>query len=880
MSDNELRMKTLKVALAAFLHDIGKFAQRSRGEFNSNDPAFYPSMEFLNNHRQNIQPYDKEKNKFTHEHAVYTAAFIDHMEALLPDCFNKSDWGGSAWIGELAAGHHILKEDEGGSQPLERWVISVADRLASSLDREGAQEFERSYNLKEEIANFKCARQWPIMEAIKIKQNEKNTEKTAFKHRIPLAELSGDKFFPKPMNETIPSDNEKGKEEYKTLFYRFYEELKGLKQFKSNVELWFAQFENLYMRYAGQIPAATVGNAMQDISLYDHSKITAAIATALYLYHEKTGKTSFQDVNARDQKKLLFVGTSFFGIQKFIFASGGSTNKAGAKILRGRSFYVSLFSEIIADMLLKATDLPITSVVFNAAGQIAIIAPNLDYIKEAVMKIKDRANNWLIEKFYGQTSLGVAYSEVSQADIGFKYREVWSDFSRKMEEQKYEKFDLAAYGGVQKQFFDAFKPELGVCSFCGQKPAKNFFEDSDKPVCGVCEDQIYLGKKLVTASALCIWNNESTNLPKLAEPIFGSYNVWLGGLGEGINQAVNGNIGYLVRLTDAKDEQDKRKVAFKPLKAYVPFFEESYEIKSFEDLAQASVKEDIKTGEKIGVAALGILKADVDNLGKIFKLGLNSKIQTLTRTSVLSRQFNNFFALYLPQKLEAEFKNTYTVFAGGDDLFLIGPYDEIIELAPVIREEFRRFVCGNDDITLSMGISIHKPGEPVRAMAEAAENALERAKSYIKEGKDKNTAEIKPDKDAICLFGETVGWKDFKFLDELAKKIRLWVEKGDVSTGILYKFNSAVEDLVTVKMLEKKRQEGKRVRFSELANALSWKARLKYSLIRSESGKKDSTQGDEELRRAELGNMVKWLEEYGTSIRIPLWKEIYRRRKN
>ena len=108
MPENEVFSKTMKVALAAFLHDIGKFAQRSRGDkANPGDPAFYPSQEFLDNHRALMQPFNQKTQRYTHEHTIYTAAFIDHLEALLPDCFNDVDWGGKAWIAELAAGHHL-----------------------------------------------------------------------------------------------------------------------------------------------------------------------------------------------------------------------------------------------------------------------------------------------------------------------------------------------------------------------------------------------------------------------------------------------------------------------------------------------------------------------------------------------------------------------------------------------------------------------------------------------------------------------------------------------------------------------------------------------------------------------------------------------------
>ena len=868
MSDSDLSSKTMKIAIAAFLHDIGKFAQRSRGDsINPGDPAFYPSQEFLDNHRAGLQPFNQNEQKYTHEHAIYTAAFIDHLEAILPDCFNDNEWGGKAWIAELAAGHHLFKEDECGKQPFMRWAISVADRLASSLDRSGAKEFEKSYNLKEDIKNFRCARQWPIMEAIKIREESNSQQESSFKYRIPLAELAEDKFFPDTKEKVVPENNNEAQKQYRELFYKFYEELQGLKQFKNNVQLWFAQFDNLYMRYAGQIPAATVGNAMQDISLYDHSKITAAIATALYLYHDQTGKNTFAEINAEDEKKLLFIGTSFFGIQKFIFASGAQTNKNAAKILRGRSFYVSLFSEAIADWLLKETGLPVTSIIFNAAGQVTILAPNLPYIIEAVKKVKEEANKWLLNRFYGQTSLGIAYTEVSQDEIGFKYREIWNNFSIRMEEEKYCKFDLPEFGGTQKQFFNEFDDKMGVCPFCGKRPAKYYTENERIPACGVCKDQITMGAKLVKADAIVLWEKDKADFEeKLCEPIFGKYNVWLGGLGEAVNNALKSDIRFLARLTNSNNETEWRKVAYRPLKAYVPCDDEG-KIIDFGEIAEKAVTRDIRTDEEIGVEALGVLKADVDNLGKIFGLGLKSEIQTLTRTSVLSRQFNNFFAVYLPYLLETKYPNIYTVFAGGDDLFLIGPHNEILDLAPVIRKKFREFVCNNPDVTISMGISVHKPGEPVKSMAEAAEEALE-------------TAKASKGKDSICVFGEVVKWDKFEKLSVISDKLREWVEKGDVNTGILYKFNTAVEELAKEQLLKNKLMEHKKVSFAELANALSWKARLKYSLIRSQKSTELLKTGDELARIADLENMIGWLEDYKSSVRIPLWKEIYRRRKH
>lgn len=95
-----------KIALAALLHDIGKFAERAKGtdEKAGQEMAFYPSKEFLYNNRDLYQPH--YNNDYTHVHAVYTAAFIDHMEKILPKEFNKDLWGLGDSFMNLAAGHH------------------------------------------------------------------------------------------------------------------------------------------------------------------------------------------------------------------------------------------------------------------------------------------------------------------------------------------------------------------------------------------------------------------------------------------------------------------------------------------------------------------------------------------------------------------------------------------------------------------------------------------------------------------------------------------------------------------------------------------------------------------------------------------------------
>ena len=123
-----------------------------------------------------------------------------------------------------------------------------------------------------------------------------------------------------------------------------------------------------------------------------------------------------------------------------------------------------------------------------------------------------------------------------------------------------------------------------------------------------------------------------------------------------------------------------------------------------------------------------MLKGDIDNLGELFRVGLGNP--TFAKTAALSRQVNGFFAIYLPWLLSREFASIYTVFAGGDDFFLIGPWRTVQKLAARMRDDFADYVAQNPEIHFSAGIVAEKPGAPVGALADLAEAALDRAKDF------------------------------------------------------------------------------------------------------------------------------------------------------
>ena len=118
----------------------------------------------------------------------------------------------------------------------------------------------------------------------------------------------------------------------------------------------------------------------------------------------------------------------------------------------------------------------------------------------------------------------------------------------------------------------------------------------------------------------------------------------------------------------------------------------------------------------------------------------------------------------------------YTVYAGGDDLLLVGPWLEIVNFANKFYQRFKEFVGNNPDITLSAGISLLSASAPIPGAAEKAHSYLELSKDM----KGKN---------AITVFDTTVHWDSLeellKFADFLDTEINN--EESRINVGFIYR---------------------------------------------------------------------------------------------
>ncbi|MBW1847782.1 MAG: HD domain-containing protein [Deltaproteobacteria bacterium] len=229
----------LKIAIAAFMHDIGKFSDKN---------VFNISGQFLTDNADLYQPHFK--GIYTHRHAVYTAAFIDHVEKLLPRKFNQANWGMEDTFINLAAGHHNPKT------PMQ-WIIAMADRISSGWDRE---EFDKEYNCAVAWKEYMQTRLLLIFERLMREEEIEPESSDKYSYCYPLKEISPKNIFPGKKNQVHPKDNQTAIEEYKNLFNEFVYTLEHLLHKEENLELWFEHFDSLMMVFTSAIPAA--GRAM------------------------------------------------------------------------------------------------------------------------------------------------------------------------------------------------------------------------------------------------------------------------------------------------------------------------------------------------------------------------------------------------------------------------------------------------------------------------------------------------------------------------------------------------------------------------------------------------------------------------------------------
>ena len=185
---------------------------------------------------------------------------------------------------------------------------------------------------------------------------------------------------------------------------------------------------------------------------------------------------------------------------------------------------------------------------------------------------------------------------------------------------------------------------------------------------------------------------------------------------------------------------------------------------------------------------------DVDNLGATFVSGFEDKTAetdaqrrhyvTISRTAAFSRQMSLFFKLHINALLDGSFESrsalaVAVVYSGGDDVFLVGAWNDVVEAARRVKSALEAYSCGA--LTISGGVGLFDSHYPIRLAAEETAAMEDEAKRL-------------PGKNALSLFaagsGSVYGWAAFErevMGGKLAELERFFKDKGtERGTAFLY----------------------------------------------------------------------------------------------
>jgi CRISPR-associated protein Csm1 len=502
---------------------------------------------------------------------------------------------------------------------------------------------------------------------------------------------------------------------------------------------------------------------LPDVSLADHLRTTAAIATCLYQYHAKTG--TLDEANIREDREprfRLLIG-DLSGIQSYLYDIATVGEEGVGRRLRARSLFVQLLSEVGARLTLERFTLSLANVLMAAGGNFYVLWPNLPGTDETVEVLQRQVDEWLLKHLNGEIALNLA--SVPFADGGFAaggksqgFGEVLEAAHTALTERKQRRFQmhLQRNGRWDDTSFvlEVDFAGQGACHSCGKFPT------TSNDLCVHCRRDAEIGGQLPGTRALAFYNDKAGNIPLLG------WTVKV--LAE--SESPPGNPIMVATLGQLSVASKYPTVCWPP----APYTTDL----RFEQMAERSE----------GTKLLGYLKADMDWLGQIFAYGLKrdsgESLDTPSRLTTLSRQLERFFNGWLRSFLQQKFPDCYTVFSGGDDLFIVGPWSDVVRLSGEVQREFARFVCHNPEISLSAGIVLVKPRYPLARAADLVGETLKQAKSNpmgvqraLAEATSKWGRELSAEeqqnitwanqRNRIALLGDVLTWDEYaKVLEE------------------------------------------------------------------------------------------------------------------
>lgn len=707
------------VVLGAFLHDVGKFL--GRGKFEILDKGQHP--------------------KFS---ADFVAAFSPLFQKVAD----------VELLRMLVMKHH----EDPRSFSYDLLVQSIEDRQVRTLAKlvskaDKLSSLERGKR-SEQYQDYKATPMFSVLERVN------RTDDAGLRLRFHLQPLIPDgRLFPAHFQVYGANEMNAALDRFGDEFRRVFKPPRSQREWLSFDQLT-THLTNVVYKYTWSLPSNTQ-EAVPDISLFDHLRTTAAIAACLYQYHVSTNTLEEQSVASTPEPRFLLCVGDISGIQSYIFDIATTGVGGVARRLRARSFYVQLCSEVAAIRIVRECNLPFWNLLMNSGGRFYILLPNISSALERLAVTQKKFDSWFLTHLNAELRLNLAYvafgdEGFAAGDGGIGFGGVLANLATELGKAKQRHLATVMQDG-QGWNEDAFVLALsfdgkGDCISCHKFP-----EQTDG-LCWHCQRDLRVGALLPRSRYLAFFGAQVPESFPLLD-----YYVQLSDTPRFSSTPI------LVMQLDSVDADHiwQHPSLRKELAKHVPMVGET--TLTFEDIASRSE----------GKPLLGYLKADVDRLGRTFVLGLKRRefsLDTVSRQATMSRLLDLFFAGWIEQLISSDFPDCYIVFSGGDDVFLAGPWHQVIQLSLRLRKAFAEFVgCPLEDsrLTLSAGIAIVKPDYPVARAAAAVEDALKMSKAS---GRNR-----------VTVLGVTLTWPEWENVINEWRRLGPIVQPGKaVSSAFLY----------------------------------------------------------------------------------------------
>ncbi len=661
------------------------------------------------------------------------------------------------------------------------YIVYMADNIASSVDRRNKMEDEKGFEIHVPLQ--------PVFNL--LNGNRGNTYYDPYKFNVENA-----------INYPVDEKKLFAKEQYTSIMRNIEENLRGI-ELSSNYVNSLLEILEANLSY---VPSSTSNAEVPDISLYDHVKITAAFACTMMQKLEEQQINNYKDVlfqNSEtyyDEKNFLIASIDFSGIQKFIYTI---QTKNALRNLRARSFYLEIMMEHMIDELLEKLGLSRCNLLYSGGGHCYLLLSNTDECKKRIDEYIEKTNEWLLDKFQVELFVAGGYTECSANELknipNGSYEEIFRSLSRSLSYKKLHRYTPQMLRILNNSTEDDYSKECGVC-----KRVAKIDENGLCPLCAAIEK---MSANVLYSDFFTVCVGETKD--KL--PLPGNYSlIW--DTKESLTNRMK-NDEKFVRVYSKNKSYTGQQVATK-------IWVGNYTTKSsFEEFAESAQ----------GINRIGILRADVDNLGQAFVSGFTNKENqnryvTISRTATLSRQLSLFFKLHINKILEnpeytldgrkPEKRNITIVYSGGDDIFVVGAWNEVIEFSVDLRNALKKYT--EDTLHISAGIGIYENSYPISASAIEVENQVDASKDN--DGKDSVTLledgekHKGSDNDKFISDG-TYHWDEF--VDEVIK------EKYQLIQFYMKKSENIHGNALLYRLLELIRNQKERINFARFIYVLA-----------------------------------------------------------